>query len=230
VLTTLPGAVKSQQTALLTAYASALGKNNSSLKAPDSSAVSDYQTILTSLRNQKLFSDRVIRAIPVAILLALVITLLIQQRKNGSLTWIIGGLIFVLLFNLRYAILDKKVYSLSSIISQMNLIVYIATTTAVALVLAWLVINIYNKTFKGSASENGLKTLWLGLTVVFITGLPVLLSFLLNGPVVTWTLPDYLTSFLALIALIQILAVSALTPILAGITVLITKIGNIERK
>ena len=226
VLQSLPAAVESQQTALVTAYASALGTDPSTLQMPASSTVDDYQQIIHSLRTKKLFADRIKRAFPTAILLAVAVTLLIRQRKNGSFTWVIGGLIFAALFNLRYVLIDGKVYSLSSIISQTDLIVYTAVTTAVALILAWLLVNFYSKTFKGSASQNGLKTLWFGFTVIFIAGLPVLISYLFNGATVKWTLPDYLTSFLALIGLIQILIISGLTPILAGVTALINKLAK----
>lgn len=226
VLSALPGAAGDQQLRLLTAYSRALGKESTAFKLLKSNSVDDTQEVIKSLRTTRLFSDRFKRAIPTAILLAVVLTMLIRQLKSGSISWVLGSLIFVLLFNLRYALLDKKVYSLSSIISQMDLIMYIGITSAVALFLVWIIINLYNKTFSGNAGDNGLKTLWLGLTVVFIAGLPVIASYLLNGALVTWTLPDYLTSFLALIGLIQVLVISALTPLLAGITVLINVIAN----
>jgi len=226
VLSALPNTTGDQQLRLLTSYSRALGKESTALKLLKSNSVDDTQEVIKSLRTTRLFSDRFKRAIPTAILLAVVLTMLIRQRKSGSISWVLGGLIFVLLFNLRYALLDKKVYSLSSIISQMDLIMYIGITSAVALFLVWIIINLYNKTFSGNAGDNGLKTLWLGLTVVFIAGLPVIASYLLNGALVTWTLPDYLTSFLALIGLIQVLVISALTPLLAGITILINVLAN----
>jgi hypothetical protein len=230
VISALPGATGDQQLGLLNAYATALGKETKALKLLNSNTVVDTQSVIQELRSQKLFTDRVIRAIPIGILLAVAITLLIRQRKIHSFTWVLGGILFVALFNLRYLIIDRKVYSLSSIISEMDLILYVATTTAVALVLVWLVVNFYNKSFNNSPNENGLKTLWLGFTVIFIAGLPVLASFFLNGPIVTWTLPDYFTSFLALIGLIQILVISALTPILAGLTAGINTINRRFKK
>lgn len=230
VLADLPAATGKQQLGLLTAYATALGKETTALKMLRSNSVSDTQAVIHDLRAQRLFSDRVKRAIPVGILLAVAVTLLMRQRKNRSLSWVLGGILFVALFNLRYLLIDHKVYSLSSIISQMDLILYVAISTAVALVLVWLLINFYNKTFAGSPHENGLKTLWLGFTVILVAGLPVLASYFLNGAVVTWTLPDYLTSFLALIGLIQVLVISALTPILAGITAGINALNRKSKK
>ncbi len=230
VLTALPAATGDQQLGLLMAYSTALGKEDSALKLLKSNSVSDTQAAIQDLRAQRLFGDRVKRAIPTGFLLALAVTLILRQRKNNSITWVLGGILFAALFNLRYLLIDQKVYSLSSIISQTDLIVYIATSTAVAMVLVWLMVNFYNKTFSGSPNENGLKTLWLGFTVILIAGLPVLASYFLNGPVVTWTLPDYLTSFLGLIGLIQILVLSVLTPILAGLTAGINAINRKIKK
>jgi len=226
VLDRLPDAVRSQQSALLEDYASKFGKGSTALKLLKSTQVSDYQAVMHTLRTEKLFSDRLKRAFPVALLLAVAVTLLIRQRQKGSFAWLLGGVGFLLLFNLRYAVIDRRVYSLSSIISQDELILYVGTTAAVSLIIIWLLVNLIRKTFSGSASENGLKTVSLGFTVVFLAGLPVLASYLLNGPLVTWTLPDYLTSFLGFLGLIQILVVSLLTPILAAITALITKLNR----
>ena len=227
VITALPATTGDQQLGLLMAYSTSFDKETTALKLLKSNSVSDTQEVINTLRSQKLFADRVKRAIPTALLLAVAVTLLLRQRKNKSISWVLGGILFVVLFNLRYLLVDRKVYSLSSIISEMDLILYVASTTAVAIILVWLVINFYNKTFAGSPNENGLKTLWLGFTMLLIAGLPVIASYFLNGPVVNWTLPDYLTSFLALIGLIQVLVISALTPLLAGLT---SGINVINRK
>lgn len=229
VLISLPDATAQQQLGLLMAYSEALGKETTALKLLKSNSVSDTQEVVHNLRSQKLFGDRVIRAIPTALLLAVAVTLLIRQRKNKSFSWVLGGILFVALFNLRYLLIDHKVYSLSSIISEMDLILYVATTTAVALVLVWLLVSFYNKTFSISPNENGLKNLWLGFTVLLFAGLPVIASYFLNGPVVSWTLPDYLTSFLQLIGLIQVLVIGILTPILAGLTAGINAINRIVK-
>jgi hypothetical protein len=112
------------------------------------------------------------------------------------------------------------------------LIIYVATTAAASMLIVWLMINLITKNFAGSPSANGLRTLYLGFTIIFVAGLPLILSYLLNGPLVTWTLPDYLTSYLAMLALIQILVVSAFSLPLSLMTALITKQNqqNIDQK
>ena len=60
--------------------------------------------------------------------------------------------------------------------------------------------------------------------------LPVLWSFMLNGALVTWTLPHMGSLFLAFIALIQILLVAVLGPVLIGLTALIAKFAAREAR
>lgn len=223
VLQNLPEATRVQQTALLQTYASALGKETGAYDLVNFTQVEEYQAVIHELRTEKLFADRLTRAFPTAIFLAVAVSLLIKQRRNGSLSWLLGGIGFLLLFNLRYALIDQRVYSLSTIISQNELILYVATTAAASVVIVWLMINLITKNFSGSASENGLRTLYLGFTIIFIAGLPLITSYLLNGPLVSWTQPDYLTSYLALLALIQILVVSACALPLSLLTALITR-------
>lgn len=224
VLANLAATQEEQQTGLVAAYLKALPMNNHGTEIPAAATASDYQNLIKSQRNERIFSERILRAVPAAILLALAITAIIRLRKKGSLAWIAGGFLTVLLFNFRYAILDQKVYSMSSIISQMDLILYIGITSIGATLISWLVICAFQKTFRLSPNQAGLEILTLGFGMVFILSIPIWLSYVLNGAVVTWTLPDYTTNFLALLALIQILFVSAFTPLLSGLTVLISKI------
>jgi hypothetical protein len=56
----------------------------------------------------------------------------------------------------------------------------------------------------------------LALVVGFLASIPVTINYVLNGALVTWTLPDFLSSFLGFISLIQILFISLGGLILAG--------------
>jgi hypothetical protein len=64
-------------------------------------------------------------------------------------------------------------------------------------------------------------TLGLVLTTAFINGLPAVLSFVLNGVLLTWTLPNYLFEFLGLLSLIEVLMICATGLVLTGFSVLI---------
>jgi hypothetical protein len=222
VVLALPTAVQEQQRGLLSAYSKALGSATSIESLASGSDVVEYQKALLSLRDNKVLTGRILRAIPAAILLAFGVTLLVRKRHTGSIGWVLGGLLFVILFNFRYAVLDRKVYSLSSIISQMDLILYVAITAAIVFVITYLVVMVIQKGFKEKSLDAALHTVRIGFSTVFIVSLPVVLSFVINGAVVTWFLPDYLTSFIALLCLIQILVISVLTPLLSGVSALVT--------
>ena len=219
----IPSVTRDQQSQLLTAYTASVSPN-ARIETPRGSLVSDYQAVIATIREHRLFSERIWHSAGAAIFLAVALTLLLRHKKRGVGGWLLTGLITALLFNLRYAVLDGKVYSLSSIIGVTELIVYIGVTTAVSFIIGWLVVALSRRIFRLSPAAAAEYTLWQGLTTVLVLFLPVLLSFVLNGALVTWTLPDYLTSYLALLCLIQILFVSGLTPILAGLTALISRV------
>ncbi len=228
VQASLSGAIQTQQTRLAQAYASAIGRSFDEAKLNGSSDVSQYQQVLSGLRLSRENVERIPRALIALLVVAAVLYWLIKNKKNGMAAWIIGGLAFALLFNFRYGMWDGRSYSLSSITSETELITYVAVTALIAAVIVWLAILLDQRYFKYSPLEAALKVFGLFFTAIFINSLPALFSFALNGPVVTWTLPDYLSSFLALLSLIQVLILAATAPLFAGITALLAK--NAARK
>ncbi len=223
VRSALPGAVEKQQTALVTAYAASLGMKLAASKMPTGSNVAQYQDYLDSLRNDRIFGQRVIRAAILAVLLALLVSLLIRNIKNGSLWWIGSGLVFSGIFNYRYAVWDQKTYSVSSIISESDLLTYVAVTAGVAFLIAWLFSALGKRTFWQKPLDATLSTVGIVLTMIFVSALPVFWSFFLNGVLVTWTLPDYLSSFLGLLGLLQILMIAVAGLIAILITAVISR-------
>ena len=226
VLNALPDAVRLQQTALVDAYAQSLGFTIDPAKMPKGSDVTAYQAYMNSLRDNRIFGQRVIRGALVAVLLAFAIAFLIRNIKNGSLWWIASGIIFLALFNYRYAYWDQKTYSVSSVTSQTDLIVYVAVTAGAAFLISWLISALGKRTFWQRPLDGALSTLGLTLTMILVAGLPVLWNFFMNGVLVTWTLPDYLSSFLGLLGLLQILLISALGLLATLLTALFAKLGQ----
>ena len=222
VLEALPGLTEIQQVNLVTAYAAGLGKPITPGDLDFGDDVFQYQKVINSLRNSKLLGERILRSIPAAVLLAVAIALLWRKRKDGVLGWVISALVCAVLFNFRYAILSQKTYSLSSVKGEMELILYTSVTALSAFVIAYLVNILINKVLNKKPVNAALNTFGLGYTTILILAIPVILSFVLNGVLITWTLPDYLTSYLSLLALIQILVISAATILFSGISALLT--------
>lgn len=224
VLKNLNTAVESQQTTLLKTYAASINRTIDDKSIPTGSDVSKYQAVMDSLRSNKNNIERVPRGLIAIFLIALFIKWLTYNKKNGSIAWVIGGLVFAALFNFRYSMWDGRTYSLSSIISQTELITYVAVTSLIALVIVWLAIMLDQRYFKENPTNAAVRTFGLIFTVAFINFLPALLSFVVNGPVVTWDLPNYLISYLALLSLIQVLISSVSGLIFVGLNALLAKI------
>ena len=118
--------------------------------------------------------------------------------------FVVGALFYLFLFNLRYAGLERRTYSLSSLRSAEDLLSFLGVTVLIALLPGWLL------------SSNGLKAWRLGarqaaeaswtfiLTTLYFLLLPALWSYSLNGAVASWTLPHFPSMFLAFFSLLQI--------------------------
>ena len=211
----IQSALTSQQSQLFTAYTKAIG---STASVGDDEIVSATQAALDQARDGRLAGARVWRNVGAAFL-AILPGYFLFLRKDRKVLWLLAGsALYVLLFNLRYAIIDGRTYSLASIEGATWLILYSATTAAVAVILAWLVPIFGLRAFKAGprkAAGIALGSIWFTL---YLLSLPILLSFALNGFTVTWTLPEWWTLFIGLISLIQALIVAALGLLLVGVS------------
>ncbi|MBE3120186.1 MAG: hypothetical protein IMZ50_15715, partial [Candidatus Atribacteria bacterium] len=172
---------------------------------------------MNQARLARLGGERIWRNV-LAAFLAILPGYLLFLRKDKKVLWLItGAVIYVLLFNLRYAVIDGRTYSLASIEGATWLIIYSATTAAVAVILGWLVPMFGLRAFKAGprkAAETALGYIWF---TIYLLALPILLSFAINGFIVTWTLPEFYTLFIALLSLIQSLIVAAVGLVLVGL-------------
>ncbi len=207
-------ALKAQQSQLLTVYTTAIG---STARVGNGEVVSSTQTALNQAHLSRLGSERIWRNV-LAAFLAILPGYLLFLRKDKKLLWFMAGaVLYVLLFNLRYAVIDGRTYSLASVEGATWLIIYGATTAAVAVILGLLVPIFGLRAFKAGprkAAETALGYIWFTL---YLLALPILLSFAINGFIVTWTLPEFYTLFIGLLSLIQALIVAAVGLVLVGV-------------
>ena len=212
---TIQAALKAQQSQLFTAYTTAIG---SSARVGAGEIVSATQAAMNQARLARLGSERIWRNV-LAAFLAILPGYLLFLRKDKKLLWLMAGaVLYVLLFNLRYAVIDGRTYSLASVEGATWLIIYGATTAAVAVILGWLVPMFGLRAFKAGprkAAETALSYIWF---TIYLLALPILLSFAVNGFTVTWTLPEWYTLFIGLLSLIQALIVAAVGLLLVGVT------------
>jgi len=218
----------SQQGQLLSLYQTAIGRQIA--VQPGEDVVATHQLALESSHAARLNAERLPRALLALALLVLCAAVIFRTRGSG-LAWLLGGaLLYLVLFNLRYAVLDGRTYSLSSVASADELIAYSAVTALLAMLGSWLVTTLGLKAFRRGPRRAGGLVLGLTLLVLFLLSLPVLYSYVLNGVLVTWTLPHMSSMFLGFISLIQMLLVSVVGLLLTGLTALIARFVPSGRK
>jgi hypothetical protein len=224
---TIQAALKAQQSRLLSAYTAAI---NSSASVGEGNIVDATQAAMKQARDGRLANERVWRNMGAAMVAILPAYYLIVRKKKGARWLAAGALVYISFFNLRYGLIDGRTYSLSSIKSLNDIIIYIFVTAAISLILGWLVATLGLKAHRGGprkVMEGTLGYIWM--TVYFLS-LPSLLSFAINGFTITWTLPDFNTMFISLLSIIQWIFVAVLGLVLTGLSALIgilnVKIGK----
>jgi len=217
----LGAALEAQQRQMVSLYQAAIGRQVA--VEPGEDTVAAYQLALESARSARLAAERVPRA-ALALVVVLIPAAAIVWKRGRDMAWLLGSaVLYLILFNLRYAVLDGRTYSLSSVASADELLVYCAITALVALIAAWLVSSLGVKAFRRGPRQASEVVLGLTLLTAYLLLLPVLWSYVLNGVRVTWTLPQMTSMFLAFISLIQILVVAVVGLALTGLSALIAR-------
>jgi len=220
-----------QQVSLLTAYTSAIG---STAGVGSGDIVTATQNAMIQARNGRLAAERVWRNV-IAVMVALIPAYYFFIRKDNKLLWFLAGAsIYVLLFNFRYAVLDGRTYSLASVESAFWLITYTGTTTLLAALVAWLIPMIGLHGFTNGVRRAAVVSMGSVWFTIYLVGFPVLLSFAVNGAVVSWTLPEFYTLYIGLLSVIQWIFIALVGLVFTGLAVLssfiITKINGKRRE
>ena len=216
---TLSETYAAQQGQLLRAYELAIGRNP--MTQAGASEPAAYQRALLAVRQERLNAERLPRLLLGLAWLVIPGTLFFRKFNREKGWMLLGALIYLAAFNLGYILLFKRTYSLSSVISPENLILESAGLAMGALLISGLVFAWQTKSRQAGKARAAEAMLNLSLATGYLLSLVVMVSFVLNGALVTWTLPDFLSSFQGFISLIQILFVSIGGLLLAGIASLL---------
>jgi hypothetical protein len=209
----LDTALAAQQTQMVNAYLAAIGAK----PAPDTAGPANYQATLEAAQTARLGQERLVRVPLVVIAWLILLALLVTQRRQGMAWGLAGGLLYLVLFNLRYAVLDRQSYSFSAILSPTDLGIYTGVTSLVAFTLVWVLTLGVGGGFRQGGRRAAEMTLALALISLYGLSLPVAWSLALNGPLATWTLPDLASLYLALLSGMQIVVVGIWGVVLAGL-------------
>jgi hypothetical protein len=212
-------ALATQQSELVLAYQKAIGHSVSVAQSSDIVAAS--QAGINAARESILTSQRIPRGIIAFVIVFLFITLAAWYAKPYYNWILIGVLGYLLVFNIKYILIDHKTYSLSSVIDATNLIASTAFTTLIALFVGWLLVILGTKIYQLKPRKAADLTIKFIFTTLSILSIPIFIHYVINGAIVTWALPNFLFSFLGLIFLIQTLMVAAIGLFLTGISPLL---------
>jgi hypothetical protein len=212
-------ALSNQQSQLALKYGAAIGQKVTVTPAAD--IVTATQTAMNQAKESLLNIQRIPRGIITFIALFFFLTLSFSYARP-YLNWMLVGVVFyIVVFNIKYLLIDQKTYSLSSVINATNLIASTALTTLLALFVAWLVVMLGTKIYLLKPRKAAELTMKFVLVTLSILSIPVLTHFFVNGAIVTWTLPNFLISFLGLIFLVQCLVVAMLGLFFTGLSPLL---------
>ena len=208
-----------QQSELVLAFQKAIG--HPVTVAQSSDIVSASQAGMDAAKESKLTSQRIPRGIIAFIIVFLFVTLAAWYARPHYNWTLIGVVGYILVFNFKYILIDHKTYSLSSVFDATNLITTTALTTLIALFSGWLLVILGTKIYQLKPRKAADLTLKYIFTTLSILSVPIFIHYVINGAIVTWTLPTFLYSFLGLIFLIQTLMVAAIGIFFTGISVLL---------
>ena len=151
---------------------------------------------MQTARTRKLDAERLPRAV-LALALVVLLAIVIWRLWSRTMMWALAGiLVYLLVFNLRYTLLNDRTYSLSSVTGANELIVYVALNTLLAFVVGWLVFALGAKLFRRPTRRSRPPDRRLGAAGRRHRRLPAVFSFAFNGPLIVWTLPDFRSFFL----------------------------------
>jgi hypothetical protein len=217
-------AISNQQAELVQAYQTAIDHGISVPKSSD--IVSATQTAMQNARQSILDNQRLPRGI-IAIILVLVFINLTAWTARPNYGWmLVGVLAYLVVFNTKYVFFDLKTYSLSSVVGLDDFLASTALDTLIALFVAWFLFLLGAKIYRMRPLKAAKVTVKFILATLAILSIPVFIHYVINGAIVTWTLPDFLFSFLALLFLVQILLVAAIGIFFTGLSALVGVLGH----
>ena len=232
-MTSIGRAAATQQAQLAAVYGAAINRPITAASGAD--PVAGHQAAMAAARNARLNSERLPRAGLAVVLLGLLIAAIYRARGRDlagqgqarPLRWIaLGTAVYLLAFNLRYAVVQGRTYSLSSVLGADELILSTAVTASLAMLAGWAVVVIGTRLYRRPPGDAARLVLAWTLLTAAITSLPALVSYVLNGAIIGWTLPDFGTFFLGLLAVLQTLFVAAAGLILTGFSALAARLAR----
>jgi hypothetical protein len=212
-------AIAAQQAQLVQAYQTAI--RHPVTVTQSGNVVTASQAGMDATRETLLDNQRIPRGIIAIFLFFLFVNLAAWHARPYFSYMLVGVVGYLLIFNIKYILIDHKTYSLSSVINKANLFESTALTTLIALFVGWLLVLIGTRGYQLRPRKAAALTLKFILTTLAILSIPIFIHYAINGATVTWALPNFLIGFLGLLFLFQILIVSVIGLFFTGLSALV---------
>jgi len=209
-------ALLAQQDQLLQDYQAVMRADTSAENAASSTA-----SAMQSIRMQRLNDERLSRLV-IAVALALIPAILLYRKRSRNLGKLFGGAaVSMLIFNLIYAVIMGKSYSLSSLTSATDFIFSTAIYMGISFLIGWIVSMLSLKGFSDTPISAAQSSFNFTLITLYLLALPILWNFYRNGALITWTLPEFSSMFLGFLAILQSMFVTIFGLLLMGVAALV---------
>jgi hypothetical protein len=204
-----------QQDTVASAYEKALG-------APKQAGATAQERIAAAQHGRDPGNDLLRLAIALVVALGGA-GILIWKRSRDVAMLFFAALLYVIVYNVIFAIITGNVYSMSTVptAGATAFVVEIAQFAAIAVLLAWLAAMLLTGTFRRGALHAAQATYGFAFVTLYLLAIPALLGFAVNGAVTTWRLPDPFLIFMHFTNLIQAMFVAVLGILLSGIAALV---------
>lgn len=181
-----------------------------------------HASSIEGIRNARLRSERLPRFILVILIFGCAVFLIIKKWNKNTLIGLIGSIIYISLFNIRFLLLDGRGYSLSTLEGVNQAILYFGSITITTLLITWLILHILHKWYKQKPADAFENSAAFFLLLIIALSIPVLFSYGLNGWKMTWHLPEFNSEMVAFINTLQIIFIAGGGIVLSGLSAAIS--------
>jgi len=175
-------------------------------------------TTIAELRAARLWKEQLPRFILATLLFLMIFFPISKNWNKGRIPLVFGAILYIILFNFRFLLIDGRGYSLSSMEGVIEAILYFGVTTVTTLVFAWACLALSQKWFVLQPGHVFRMVADFCLVIIFILAIPVIFSYGLNGWKASWHLPEFNSVMVAFINTFQIIFCGAVAIPLAALS------------
>jgi hypothetical protein len=218
-VTKLPTVVEEQQKTLYNAYIQWIGASATLFDNAD--PVVRYEDGIERARANRLSGEIMGRSFLILLPLAAAVYFVWKFRGRLLLERALLFLVFAAAFSVIYVFAFQQSFSLSRVVSEAGLILAVFVSSLAGFLAAWGVQAYLRKFLAEGVKSVAENTLALAGVFMGLLSLLVAANFVVNGTVVTWTLPEWYTGFFGFLGMLAIASLAVIGGLMAGVPALV---------